>query len=319
MDAIAEIMKYETAGDPVSGCKWTRKTTGKIARQLKRMGINVSANTVGRLLKKMDYSLRKNLKSLESGMRNPPCPHQRNQQFRYIRSQIKDYAAHGLPVISVDTKSRELIGAFHQPGRRWCQKSTAVLDHDFPSDAKGIAIPYGIYDFCRNEGFVNLGTSRDTAEFAVASIGNWWKMMGADKYPDADHLLILADCGGSNSSRTRLWKHQLQVAFSDRFKLCVKVCHYPPGASKWNPIEHRMFSYISNNWAAQPLTDYETVLKFIRTTKTSAGLKIRATLHVKQYQKGIRICDEQMRKVNLKHYTKRPNWNYSISPAENVN
>lgn len=132
-------------------------------------------------------------------MRNPPCPHQRDQQFRYIRSQIKDYAAHGLPVISVDTKSRELIGAFHQPGRRWCQQSTAVLDHDFPSDAKGIAIPYGIYDFCRNEGFVNLGTSRDTAEFAVASIGNWWKIMGAVKYPDADHLLILADCGGSNS------------------------------------------------------------------------------------------------------------------------
>ena len=185
MNTIAEIMKYETAGDPVSGCKWTRKTTGKIARELKRMGIVVSANTVGRLLKKMDYSLRKNLKSLESGLRSAPAPHQRDQQFRYIRSQIEDYAAHNLPVISVDTKSRELIGAFHQPGRRWCQQPTAVLDHDFPSDAEGIAIPYGIYDFCRNEGFVNLGTSCDTAEFAVASIRTWWKMIGSVKYPTA--------------------------------------------------------------------------------------------------------------------------------------
>jgi len=319
MNAITEIMKYETAGDPVSGCKWTRKTTGKIARQLKRMGICVSANTVGRLLKKMDYSLRKNLKSLESGLRNPPTPHRRGQQFCYIRSQIQHYAAHGLPVISVDTKSRELIGPFHQPGRRWCQTPIAVLDHDFPSDSQGVAIPYGIYDFCRNEGFVNLGTSRDTAEFAIASIRAWWQMIGSANYPDADKLLILADCGGSNGYRTRLWKHQLQVAFADRFNLCIKVCHYPPGASKWNPIEHLMFSFISNNWAAHPLTDYETVLKFIRTTKTSAGLKIRATLHTKQYQKGIRIGDKQMKEINLKYYTQRPKWNYSISSSKNVN
>jgi len=319
MNAIAEIMKYETAGDPVSGCKWTRKTTGKIARQLKRMGIVVSAKTVGRLLKKMDYSLRKNLKSLESGIRNPPCPHQRDQQFCYIRSRIKAYSDNGFPVISVDTKSRELIGPFHQPGHKWCQQPIAVLDHDFPSDAKGVGIPYGIYDFCRNEGFVNLGTSRDTAEFAVASIACWWQTIGSAKYPNADHLLILADCGGSNGYRTRLWKHQLQVSLADRFKLFVKVCHYPPGASKWNPIEHRMFAFISNNWAAHPLTDYETVLKFIRTTKTSTGLKIRAALHTKQYQKGIRICDDQMKAVNLKHYTQRPNWNYSIAPVKNVN
>ena len=319
MNAIGEIMKYETAGDPVSGCKWTRKTTGKIARELKRVGIGLSANTVGRLLKKMDFSLRRNLKNLESGLRNPPTPHQRDQQFRYIRCQIKDYAVNGLPVISVDTKSRELIGLFHQCGRQWCQQPTAVLDHDFPSDAGGVAIPYGIYDFCRNQGFVNLGVSRDTAEFAVGSICKWWQMIGSVNYPNADRLLILADCGGSNGYRTRLWKHQLQVAFAERFKLCVKVCHYPPGASKWNPIEHRMFCFISNNWAAHPLTDYETVLKFIRTTKTAAGLKIRAALHTKQYQKGIRICDNQMREINLKYYTQRPNWNYSISPVKNVN
>jgi hypothetical protein len=213
MNAIAIIMKYETAGDPVSGCKWTRKTTGKIARQLKRMGIGVSANTVGRLLKKMDYSLRRNLKSLESGLRNPPTPHRRDQQFRYIRSQIQDYAAHGLPVISVDTKSRELIGMFHQPGRRWCQTPMAVFDHDFPSEAQGVAIPYGIYDFCRNEGFVNVGTSRDTAEFAVASIRTWWQMIGLANYPDADQLLILADCGGSNGYRTKLWEASTSSCF----------------------------------------------------------------------------------------------------------
>jgi len=319
MNAIADIMKYETAGDPVRGCKWTRKTTAKIARELKRMCICVSANTVGRLLKKMNYSLRKNLKSLESGLKNPPAPRQRNQQFRYIRSRIKHYAESGMPVISVDTKSRELIGPFHQPGRQWYQQAVAVFDHDFPSDAKGVAIPYGIYDFCRNEGFVNLGTSRDTAEFAVASIRSWWQLVGSVKYPEADHLLILADCGGSNGYRTRLWKQQLQVSFADRFSVYVKVCHYPPGASKWNPIEHCMFCYISNNWAAHPLTDYETVLKFIRTTKTCAGLKIRATLHTKQYQRGIRVCDSQMKTLNLKHYTQRPNWNYSISPAKYVN
>ena len=314
MNEIADIMKYETAGDPVSGCKWTRKTTGKIAKQLKGVGIQVSANTVGRLLKKMNFSLRVNLKCLESRLKNPPSPHKRNQQFRYIRSQIRDYAAHELPVISVDTKSRELIGPFYHPGAIWSQNPIAVLDHDFPSDAKGVAIPYGIYDFHRNQGFICMGTSRDTAEFAVDAIGHWWKKMGSAHYPEADHLLILADCGGSNSYRTRLWKDRLQSAFCNRHKLCVKVCHYPPGASKWNPIEHKMFSFISSNWAGRPLTDYDTALKFIRTTKTATGLKIRAALNAKKYEKGIRVSDKQMKSMNLKRYTQRPEWNYSISP-----
>ena len=316
MNAIADIMKYETAGDPVSGCKWTRKTTGKIAKELKRAGVRVSANTVGRLLKKMDFSLRVNLKCLESGLRNPPDPCKRDQQFRYIRSQIQDYASRGLPVISVDTKSRELIGPFFHAGCIWSQTAIPVLDHDFPSDAKGVAIPYGIYDFFRNEGFVCVGTCRDTAEFAVDAIHAWWQKAGSIHYPEADHLLILADCGGSNGYRTRLWKHQLQNAFCIRNKIHVKVCHYPPGASKWNPIEHRMFSFISGNWAGRPLTDYETVLKFIRSTKTTAGLKIRADLNTKQYQKGIRIDAQQMQAINVKYYTNRPDWNYSISPLE---
>jgi hypothetical protein len=308
-------MEHETAGDPVSGCKWTRKTTAKIAQQLKRVGIRLSPKTVGRLLKQMKFSLRLNLKCLESGMRNPPDPRQRDQQFRYIRRQIRTYSSEGLPVISVDSKSRELIGQFHQSGCKWSQEPIRVYDHDFPSDAKGIALPYGIYDLSRNEGFVCVGTSRDTSQFAVDSIRMWWLKAGSFIYPDADRLLILADCGGSNSYRTRLWKHQLQVAFCNRFGLEVKVCHYPPGSSKWNPIEHRMFSFISKNWAGQPLRDYETVLKFIRATKTTTGLKIRALLNRKQYLKGIRISDQQMKNVMLKRYTLRPNWNYAICPS----
>lgn len=308
-------MKHETAGDPVSGCKWTRKTTAKIAKELNRAGIEVSANTVGRLLRKMKFSLRMNLKSLESGRRKAPDRRKRDQQFRYIRSQIQDYAAQGMPVISVDTKSRELIGPFHQPGRRWSQEPIKVFDHDFPSDASGVAIPYGIYDFCRNEGFVCVGTSHDTSEFAVAAIRTWWQKAGAAHYPRAECLLVLADCGGSNGYRTRLWKHQLQLAFCNRFGLQVKVCHYPPGSSKWNPIEHRMFSFISSNWAAEPLRDYETVLKFIRSTKTATGLKIRATINTKRYQKGTRISEQQMQRIALKSYTQRPQWNYSITQS----
>jgi hypothetical protein len=309
-------MEHETAGDPISGCKWTRKTTAKVAQQLRRVGIRVSANTVGKLLKQMNFSLKVNLKSLESGLSKPPDPRDRDLQFRYIRRQIRDYTAQGMPVISVDTKSRELMGLFHQSGCRWSQEPIKVFDHDFPSDSQGIAIPYGIYDLVRNEGFVCVGTSHDTSEFAVDSIRTWWLQAGSSHYPYADRLLILADCGGSNGYRTRLWKHQLQSVFCNRFGLQVKVCHYPPGSSKWNPIEHRMFSFISNNWAAQPLCDYETVLKFIRTTKTSAGLKIRALLIKKHYDKGKKVSDQQMQQISLKRYTLRPNWNYSISPSK---
>ena len=309
-------MEYETAGDPVSGCKWTRKTTHKVAQQLKRAGIQVSGNTVGRLLKDMDFSLRVNLKTLESGLRNPPDPRERDLQFRYIRSQINDYMGQGMPVISVDSKSREKIGPFHQSGRKWARRPIQVLDHDFPSDAKGVAIPYGIYDISRNKGFVCVGTTCDTSEFAVDSIRNWWSRAGSNHYPNADRLLILADCGGSNGYRNRLWKHSLHIGLSNRFGLHVKVCHYPPGASKWNPIEHRMFSFISRNWAAQPLYDYETVLKFIRTTKTTAGLKIRALLNTKRYQNGKKVSKEQMDQITLKRYTQRPFWNYSISPSK---
>ncbi len=308
-------MEDDTGGDPVRGCKWTHKTTGKVAEALKPAGIHVSANTVARLLKQMNYSLRVNLKNMESGLSKPPDPRERNEQFRYISSQKKTYAAQGMPVISVDTKSRELVGRFRQAGRRWSREPVEVFDHDFTSDDEGIAIPYGIYDPLRNHGFVCVGATRDTAQFAVDSISAWWTHVGARQYADADRLLILADCGGSNGYRARLWKHQLQVALCDRFGLHVKVCHYPPGSSKWNPIEHRMFSFISNNWAAQPLVDYETVLNFIRTTRTATGLRICARLTKKDYPKGIKISDKQMQQVNLRRHTSRPLWNYSISPS----
>jgi hypothetical protein len=308
-------MEDDTGGDPVKGCKWTHKTTAKVAEALQPAGIQVSANTVARLLKQMDYSLRVNLKKLESGLSKPPDPVVRNEQFRYIHNQSQGYAAQGLPVISIDTKSRELIGPFHQTGRRWSREPLEVYDHDFPSDADGVAIPYGIYDPFRNHGFVSVGTTHDTSHFAVDALSTWWTQFGTTYYPRAHRLLILADCGGSNGYRTRLWKYQLQHALCDRFGLHVKVCHYPPGSSKWNPIEHRMFSFISKNWAAQPLRDHDTVLNFIRTTRTATGLRVCARLNKKEYPKGTNISDQQMQQINLRHHTSRPNWNYSISPS----
>jgi hypothetical protein len=308
-------MEYETGGDPVTGCKWTRKTTEKIAEQLRRAGIRVSPNTVARLLKEMKFSLRVNIKTLESGSRKPPDPEKRDRQFRYIQRQRREYSKQGTPVISVDTKSRILIGPFYQKGRRWGREATEVFDHDFPSDSSGVGIPYGIYDTGRNKGFVCVGTSRDTAEFAVDAIRTWWLQAGRIHYPEAEELLILADCGGSNSYRIRLWKYQLQVAFCDRVGLKVRVCHYPPGASKWNPIEHRLFSFVSANWEAQPLVSYECILKFIRTTRTKNGLRVRASFVDKHYDKGIRISDRQMRQVSLNRYRVNPEWNYSIAPS----
>lgn len=308
-------MEDDTGGDPVKGCKWTHKTTAKVAEALKRVGIHVSANTVARLLKQENYRLRVNLKNLESGLSKPPDPVERDAQFRYIGKQIRRYAVGELPVISVDTKSRELIGAFHQAGRRWSRNPIEVFDHDFPSDAEGVAIPYGIYDLRRNHGFVSVGTTRDTAQFAVDTIVTWWIEFGVRYYPGADGLYIMADCGGSNGYRTRLWKHQLQHAFCDRFGMHVSVSHYPPGASKWNPIEHRMFSFISRNWEAQSLQDYNTVLNFIRGTRTQSGLRICARLNRKDYPKGISIPDQQMQQINLQHHTSRPKWNYSIYPS----
>jgi len=308
-------MEHETAGDPISGCKWSRKSTYAIASELTRMGVRVSAGTVARLLKAKRFSLRKNRKSLEFQSGKPSDPVQRDRQFLHIRDQRESFGKQRLPVISVDTKSRELIGRFHQSGRRWSDQPIEVFDHDFPSMADGVGIPYGIFDTARNEGFVCVGRTKDTSEFAVDSIRTWWTQIGRRAYPRAKQLLVLADCGGSNGFRTRLWKHQLQTEICNRFGLTVRVCHYPPGASKWNPIEHKLFSFISANWSGQPLVSYETMLNFIRTTRTSNGLVVRACLNKKTYESGVCVSDDQMRQVRLSSPGGTPEWNYQVDPA----
>ena len=274
--------------------KWTRKTTRKVARQLRRLDIRVSANTVGRLLKAMGFSLRVNHKNLESSNKNPPPRRVRNRQFQYINRSRKQFASQGKPIISVDAKKKEKVGKFKNPGVSWQQEAHRVNDHDFLSDAVGMAISYGIYDTEANKGFVVVGTSHETPAFAVNSIAFWWKKWGMSMYPKDDELLILADCGGANSARARAWKYHLQYQLCDPYGLTITVCHYPPGASKWNPIEHGLFSHISNNWAGIPLESYKTVLNYIRTTKTDPGLRVKAHLVRKNYDKGERISNSEM-------------------------
>jgi len=309
-------MKNNTAGNPANGCLWSRKSTYKIAGELQRLHIQVSAATVRRLLKAKKYSLRKNRKSLEAPTGKPADPLRRNRQFLYINRQRRRCEAEALPVISIDTKNRELIGQFFQQGLAWGDESIEVFDHDFPSMAKGIGIPHGLYDTVRNEGFISVGVSKDTAQFAVDHLRTWWLEYGRLAYPNAEELLLLADCGGSNGYRTRLWKQQLQERFCNPFGVTVRVCHYPPGASKWNPIEHRLFGPISSNWAAQPLESHQTMLNFIRGTSTQTGLRVEASLNRRQYQCGIQISNEQMQRIHLTAYTSNPLWNYSIAPSE---
>jgi hypothetical protein len=311
---IGDLLKHETAGDPMSGLKWTRKTTRKVARQLGRLSIRISANTVGRLLKEMGFSLRVNHKNLESGNKNPPPRRVRNRQFRYIHQKRKEFASRGSPIISVDTKKKEKVGNFKNAGVSWEEKAYVVKDHDFSSDALGVAILYGVHDTEANVGFVAVGTSHETPAFAVEAIALWWKRDGRSRYPNAEELLILADCGGGNSARSRAWKYHLQHEFCDPHGLTVSVCHYPPGASKWNPIEHRLFSYISTNWAGKPLESYETVLNYIRTTKTSTGLRVRAQLVRKNYDKGEQVCNSTMAGLALTPHKTLPGWNYTLAP-----
>lgn len=308
-------MRHETAGDPITGLKWTRKTTKKLAAELARYGIYVSANTVGRLLKGLNFRLRVNLKALESGNRNPPDPRKRDEQFRYINSRRIEFSRRGDPVISVDTKKKELIGNFKNPGRSWQVEPIRVNDHDFHVDAEGRAIPYGIYDDGENRGYVCVGTSCETPAFAVDSIVEWWCSVGRKRYPEARQLLILADCGGANGYRSRVWKYRLYRQLCERYNLTVSVCHYPPGASKWNPIEHRLFSEISKNWSGQPLTSHDRVVKYIRTTRTEGGMTVDARLVSTVYQKGERVSDSQMADIALVKNDQLRDWNYTILPS----
>ena len=310
MDAIKKMLEHETAGDPIRGLKWTRKTTQKIADQLASLGIHVGRSTVGRLLRMMKFSLKVNQKSIGAG-RNP----ERNKQFEHIGGERRHAEATGIPVISVDAKKREMVGPFKNAGAAWCQQARQVNDHDFRSMAEGVAVPYGIYDVGANRGFVCVGVASNTAQLAVDSIERWWRAEGRERYANADELLILADGGGSNGSRCRLWKSVLQEKLCDRHGISVTVAHYPPGASKWNPIEHRLFSEISKNWAGVPLESYETVLNYIRTTETTTGLKVRAQLVTKQYKTKIKVSDERMKQINITPNDILPQWNYTVNPT----
>jgi hypothetical protein len=262
----------------------------------------------------MDYSLRSNRKYLESaGSKNPPSKEARNQQFETIEKLRKEYTSAGCAIISVDTKKRELIGNFKNDGSTYELRPEDVLDHDFPSDATGVAIPYGIYDVTRNHGSVYVGTTFDTGEFAVDCIKKWWLDVGR-KYYSESKILILADCGGSNGARLRLWKRSLETVLCNQLGLHIRVCHYPPGKSKYNPIEHRLFSEISKNWAGRPLRNYPTMLNYLRTTKTKTGLRVRAKLISKTYRKGIKIPDKEFKKLRFETSEILPKWNYSINP-----
>lgn len=307
-------MRHDTAGDPITGVKWSRRTTRKIAAELTALGITVSKNTVGRLLKKMNFKLRVNRKQINS-TKNPD----RNQQFLYIGQQRERFASQGLPIISVDTKKQEPIGNFKNSGSKWDREAVLVKDHDFRSEADGMAIPYGIYDTQANRGAVFVGTSHNTPAFAVDAIAQWWLKEGCQLYPAARELFILADGGGSNGPRCRAWRKAIQDTICTPLGLTVTVSHYPPGASKWNPIEHRLFSQISKNWAGEPLTDVDKILQFIRTTKTESGLTVNAYLIAENYDTGIKISDAEMRRLNLVPHDVLGRWNYTVSPSENVN
>jgi hypothetical protein len=306
-------MKAETAGDPMTGLKWTRRTTAKVASELQTLGIAVSDRTVAKLLKQMEFSLRVNHKQLSRVC--TVSRQERDAQFARIAEIREDFVTKGLPIISVDTKKKELVGQFKNPGATWDRKPKLVNDHDFRSDAEGLAVPYGIYDLLANRGTVFVGTSYDTPEFAAESIEKWWRHEGQQRYSGAKRVAILADAGGSNSTTCRAWKYSLHRELCQRHGLTVTVAHYPSGASKWNPIEHRLFSQISKNWAGRPLDSFQTILNYIRTTSTTTGLRLRAHLVRKRYEKGIQIPDTVIRQLPIAKDSALPRWNYTLRPS----
>jgi len=306
---IENILEDNTAGDPMSKLKWTNKSTYKIADELKNKNKNISEDSVGRIIKQLGYSLQANIKSKESG-----SSEERDSQFRYINETIKIFGRKNIPVISVDAKKKELVGNFKNNGRRWMKKGKAeiVNVYDFWFLAKGKAIPYGIYDINMNNGFVNVGIDHNTSEFAVESIRQWWNNIGKKNYPNTKELLICADGGGSNASRSRLWKFYLQK-FANKTRLKITVCHFPPGTSKWNKIEHKMFSFISMNWRGKPLINYEIIINLIEGTKTKKGLKIKAKMDKRIYELKQKVSNEEFKKINFLRHEINPQWNYTLS------
>ena len=301
-------MDHDTAGDPVSGIKWTRRTTEKIATQLRAGGIDVCANTVAGLVKQLGYRLRVNHKKL-TRRRDPG----RDVQFSYISAQREHFAANRWPLVSVDAKHRELVGDFANHGQTWSRQPIAVNTYDFPSQADGVAIPYGIYDLRANRASVFVGTSHNTPAFAVDNLAKWWLYHGRRRYPHTSQLLVLADGGGSNGAKARAWRVALQQ-LCDRYGLTITVCHHPTGASKYNPVEHRLFSQISKNWAGRPLDSYETILNYLRTTTTATGLKVNAYLITTDYPTGIKTTDEEMAQLHIRPHQTQPARNYTLCP-----
>jgi hypothetical protein len=308
--ALEEMIDSETRGDPESPLRWICKSTRKIASELGRKKHPVSHMKVAQILHDLNYSLQSNRKT-EEGADHPD----RDAQFRHINAKVKKCLTQGVPVISVDTKKKELIGNYDNAGQQWlpAKQPIKVEGHDFPSPEVPRAYPYGIYDVGRNAGFVNVGTDHDTGAFAVASIRGWWRHEGRRLYPGTRMILITADGGGSNGSRLRLWKLELQ-RFADEIGLALSICHFPPGTSKWNKIEHRLFSFISSNWRGEPLRNYETIVHLIARTTTAKGLKVTCRLDRRKYPNGRKVTDEEMRRVCIERNTFHGDWNYVIKP-----
>ena len=308
--ALERLVEPESRGDPQSPLRWTCKSTRRLAKELNAQGHSVGATTVRQLLKQAGYSLQANRKTLE-GKSHPD----RDAQFRFINRRIKAQQRGGQPAISVDTKKKEVLGNLKNPGKTWQPKGQPreVDTYDFPDPKKGKAVPYGVYDLSHDEAWVSVGVSSDTAEFAVESIRCWWKRLGRRRHPRATRLLITADSGGSNSSRNRLWKVELQ-RLSDKTRLEIEVCHFPPGTSKWNKIEHRLFCHVTRNWRGQPLESFEIVVNLIGSTTTETGLKVSAALNPETYEKGRKISDVEFARVNIKPSRFHGEWNYIIRP-----
>jgi hypothetical protein len=293
---------------------WTGKRLRDISQELGQIGLQVCPNTVRRLLAEVHYALHANRKSLSA--HTSPF---RDQQFGVLHQQRREFTQSGYPIISVDTKKKELVGQFKNNGRVWSREPIQVQDHDFRSQAQGMAIPYGIYDLQANRARVVVGLSHDTPAFAVDAICQWWRQEGRHRYPNAPELLILADGGGSNGPRCGAWKLALQEKLVDPYQLGVTVCHYPTGASKWNPVEHRLFSGISKHWAGQPLSDYRTIVRLIRGTRTETGLVVHCTLNTRQYPTDVKTSRQQLEELDLLKSPVLPEWNYTLLPRENRN
>jgi hypothetical protein len=307
---LAKILEETTAGDPMSALRWTNKSTQGIAEELTRQGHPVSDKTVARCLRRMGYSMQLNQKTREG-----PQHRLRDLQFRYINRQVESFRGSGDPVLSVDAKKKELVGPFKNGGRTWRPKGDPhrVNVHDFPSLAEGKAIPYGAYEIGEDRAVVNVGITHDTAEFAVESIRRWWKLSGRKRPRLAKRILICADAGGSNSSRSRAWKLHLQELV-DELGIAITVCHYPPGTSKWNKIEHRLFSFISLTWKGKPLVNYETVVNLIGATTTKSGLLVKAVLDTNEYETGLKVTKSQMETLRIRPHQTHPDWNYTLQP-----